>query len=57
MAEIIDLQHQISTAFTEVKKETGELIIIENNYNKEIITYVLSKINMEEYKEILSNLK
>ena len=49
-ADVIDLnQFQ--------NKKNIMFLFMKNNYNKEIITYVLSKINMEEYKEILSNLK
>ena len=49
-ADVIDLnQFQ--------NKKNIMFLFMKNNYNKEIITYVLSKINMEEYKEVLSNLK
>lgn len=46
MAEIIDLQHQISTAFTEVKKETGELIPLVPNNNNTVQPVALMRLGL-----------
>lgn len=46
MTETKDLQHQISTAFTEVKKDTGELVSLVPNSNNTVQPVALMRLGL-----------